>query len=69
VRRCLPILALLPALLAAAMWVRSYWRFDFGVAHGWTVGSDSGSRHCPIWALSTVESARRALTRTVAARE
>jgi hypothetical protein len=42
-RRRLRILALLPALLAAAMWARSYWRFDFGVARGWTVGSESGS--------------------------
>ncbi|MDB5320410.1 MAG: hypothetical protein JWN40_2041 [Phycisphaerales bacterium] len=39
--RCrLHILALLPALLAAAMWARGYWRFYFGVAHGWTVGSE-----------------------------
>jgi hypothetical protein len=42
-RRRLHILALLPALLAAAMWARSYWRFDFGVAHGWTVGSELGA--------------------------
>jgi hypothetical protein len=34
---------LLPALLAATMWVRSYRRFDFCVAHGWTLGSESGS--------------------------
>jgi hypothetical protein len=41
--RRLHILALLPALLAAMMWARSYWHFDFGVAHGWTLGSESGS--------------------------
>lgn len=42
-RRHLHILALLLALLAATMCARSYCRFDFGVAHGWTVGSESGS--------------------------
>jgi hypothetical protein len=30
-------------LLAAAMWARSYWHFDFAVARRWTVGSESGS--------------------------
>jgi hypothetical protein len=42
-KRRLHILTLLPALLATTMWARSYWRFDFGVAHGWTLGSESGS--------------------------
>jgi hypothetical protein len=42
-RRRLHILALLPALLAATMWARSYWRFDFAVARRWTLGSESGS--------------------------
>jgi hypothetical protein len=32
VRRRLHILALLPVLLAATMWARSYWRFNFGRA-------------------------------------
>jgi hypothetical protein len=43
VRHRLHILALLPAVLAAMMWARSYWRFDFSVAHGWTLGSEWGS--------------------------
>jgi hypothetical protein len=38
-RRRLHILALIPALLAATMRARSYWRFDFGVARGWESGS------------------------------
>jgi hypothetical protein len=38
-RRRLHILTLLPVLLAATMWTRSYWRFDFGVAHGVGEGS------------------------------
>jgi hypothetical protein len=42
-RRRLHIVALLPALLAATMWARSYWRFDFGVARGWELGSELGS--------------------------
>src|SRR5438094_9537305 len=33
----------LPAVLAATMWVRSYWRFDFAGARGWNAGSDFGA--------------------------
>jgi hypothetical protein len=46
ISRRLHILTLLAALLAAIMWARSYWRFDFGVARGWTLGSESGSCTC-----------------------
>jgi hypothetical protein len=34
-RRRLPILLFLPAVLAEIMWVCSYWRFEFAGAKGW----------------------------------
>jgi hypothetical protein len=42
-QRRLHILALLPVLFAVTMWACRYWRFDFGVAHGWMLGSEPGS--------------------------
>lgn len=30
-------------LIVLAVWVRSYWRYDFGVACGWAVLSESGA--------------------------
>ncbi|MDB5322210.1 MAG: hypothetical protein JWN40_3841 [Phycisphaerales bacterium] len=42
-RRRLHILALLPALLAAAMWARSYWSCDIAGNGTWAVMSELGA--------------------------